>query len=223
MMHPAWTLAFTLLGASAFAQDPGRSYQSSGFELAFTQPLLDYKGTDAGGVVRFAPVVQAQHVMNFDLGDHFGVFAGASVNNIGFIYDDPDGVTRYKFRTYNLGIPLGIKLGRMNGGLLFAGYAIEWPLNYREKKFQYGDKIERFTSWFSDRAEDPQQAVLLGFQSGQGVCLKVKYYFTNFHDQSFSEMEAGALSMPYAGFNANILYLSVGFALFQDHYTGYRI
>ncbi len=208
----------------ASAQERSRAiYQSSGFEMAFSYPQLDYKGTSDGDVVRFAPVVQAQHSLNFDLGERVGVFAGVSVNNVGFIYQDPDGVTRYKFRTYNLGLPVGIKLGRMNAGLLFAGYSIEWPMNYREKKIVYDDQVSRFTSWFSDRATDPQQAVMLGLQTGQGICLKVKYYLTNFHNMGFSEMVAGQVNTPYAGLQCNVVYLSVGFALFQDHHTAYGI
>lgn len=224
MTNPICAVILTAFALQANAQEPGKTrYQSSGFELAFMYPQLDYKGTSDGGVVRFAPVVQAQHVFNFDLGENLGAFAGASVNNIGFIYQDPDGVTTYKFRTYNLGLPVGIKLGTMNGGLLFGGYSIEWPISYREKTFQYGTKIERFNSWFGDRAENPQQAVMLGLQTRFGICLKVKYYLTNFHNEEFTETEAGSTYAPYAGFNTNVLYASIAFALFQDHGTAYGL
>jgi hypothetical protein len=174
---------------------------------------LDYNGTSDGAVFRFAPVIQAQHTYNHDLGAHFGLFAGASVNNVGFIYEDPDGVDRFKFRTYNLGLPVGVKLGNMDGGLLFAGWSVEWPAVYREKKFSYGDRVDRYNEWLSQRVENPQQ----------GVHIKVKYYFTNFHNRDFSEQEAGQFSTPYAGLNANVLYVAVGYGLFQRHAKAYGI
>ncbi|MBL8000662.1 MAG: hypothetical protein JNL05_01765 [Flavobacteriales bacterium] len=224
MVPALGALLFACSLTPALAQEGGRTiYQSSGFELAFSYPLLDYKGSTDGGVIRFAPVVQAQHVFNFDLGEHLGAFAGVSVNNVGFIYQDPDGVTTYKFRSYDLGLPLGIKLGTMNAGLLFGGYSVEWPINYREKTFQYGDKVERFNAWFGERVVNPQQAVMLGLQTRHGICLKVKYYLTNFHDQDFTETEAGTTYAPYAGFNAHVLHVALGFALFQDHHTAYGL
>lgn len=125
-------------------------------------PDLSYQGSSEGAVVRFAPVIQARHSFNHDLGDRFGLFAGASVNNVGFIYEDPDGVDRCKFRSYNLGLPVGIKLGNMEGSPLFAGWSVEWPLNYRKKKFSYGDRTDRISEWISARVENPLQAALLG-------------------------------------------------------------
>lgn len=213
----------TLLLRSAAAQVIDRSYQSSAFELAAMDARIDYKGSSDGGVVRFAPVIQAQHSFNYDLGAHAGVFAGASVNNIGFIYQDPNGVDVFKFRTYNLGLPVGVKLGTMERGLLFAGWSVEWPVNYREKTFSYGDRTDRLNAWLSPRVENPQQAVMVGYQSKVGIHLKVKYYITNFHNMDFSEQTAGQFNTPYAGLQANVLYVALGYGLFQRHGIAYGI
>jgi hypothetical protein len=78
----------------------------------------------------------------------------------------------------------------------------------------------------SDRNETIQQAVMAGFQMGNGSCIKVKYYFTNFHNEDFSETRnidgADVSVKPYEGLKANILQLSLGFALFKDETLVYK-
>lgn len=130
---------------------------------------------------------------------------------------------RFKFRTYNLGLPVGVKLGTMEGGLLFAGWSEERPVSYREKKFSFGDRVDRSAEWLSQRVENPQQAVMLGYQSKVGIRIKVKYYLTNFHNRNFSEQEAGQFNKPYAWLNANVLYVALGYGLVQRHGKAYGI
>lgn len=82
------TTSLPAMAASALmanTQAVDRSCQSSAFELAGMYPLLDHNGSSDGAVSRFAPVIQAQHTYNHDLGTRFGLFAGASVNTVGFI------------------------------------------------------------------------------------------------------------------------------------------
>lgn len=212
---------------ATYAQETVKSsYFSGGSEIAFTTPLLDVNGSDKGAVVRFAPVVNVQRYLNKDMSDKFGLFFGLSVGNVGFIYDVPESDYRYKYRTYNLGLPVGIKLGTMNGGLFFAGYSFEWPFNYKEKEFLNEEKEDKTVVWVSDRNETIQQAVMAGFQLGNGSCIKVKYYFTNFHNEDFSEtrnIDGVDVSVkPYEGLKANILQLSLGFALFKDETLVYK-
>ncbi len=68
---------------------------------------------------------------------------------------------------------------------------------------------------------------MAGFQLGNGTTLKVKHYFTNFHNEDFTETrEVNGVTItdfkPYEGFKAKILQLSLGFALFQDESEAYR-
>jgi hypothetical protein len=229
MIRSATLCLLTMTATCTMAQSTtGKTtYMSGGSEIAFSNPILDVNGSDAGAVIRFAPVVNVQQTINKDMSDKFGLFLGLSVNNVGFIYDDPDSDYRYKFRTYNLGLPVGLKVGTMNGGLFFAGYSFEWPFNYKEKVFLNETKEDKTVVWVSDRNEPFQQAVMAGFQLGNGTCLKVKYYFTNFHNQGFSETRdvgLGPVSVkPYDGLNANILQLSLGFALFKDLSAAYAL
>ena len=194
---------------------PGKLYGSGSFEWIFSVPVLDVNGSDKGGVVRFSPFFNAQWMLNYDFSNHFGFFTGFSIRNQGFIYQVPDTSLRLKFRTYNVGVPVGFKLGRMNKALFFAGYELELPFNYKEKRFENERKEDKFSVWFSDRNTDLFQSVFVGIQGPGSTTLTVRYYLTNFHNQDFTESKDGVTSKPYAGLNANILAFSLGYALFD--------
>ena len=194
---------------------PGKLYSSGSGEWILTVPVLDVNGSEKGAVVRFTPLFNVQWMVNYDLGKHFGLFTGFSVRNQGFIYQVPDTSLRFKFRTYNVGVPVGFKLGRMNKTLLYAGYEVELPFNYKEKRFENERKEDKFNVWFSDRNTSLFQSIFLGVQGPKSTTLTVRYYLTNFHNQDFSETKNGVTTKPYAGLNANIVAFSLGYALFD--------
>jgi hypothetical protein len=217
------TLVLACAALSSQAQtEPRTTYFSGGSEFAFSAPILDVNGNDQGAIVRFAPVVNVQRYVNKDMSNRFGLFLGLSVGNVGFIYDVPESSYRYKFRSYNVGLPVGFKIGTMNEGLFFAGYSFEWPFNYKEKEFLNETKEDKIVVWASKRTEPFHQAVMAGFQLKNGSTLKVKYYFSNFHNQDFVESVNGVNTKPYEGFNANVIQLSLGFALFTDETIVYK-
>ena len=190
-------------------------YLTGGGEWIFSTAVLDVNGNDQGAIIRFSPVFNAQGVANYDFSSKAGMFMGLSVRNVGFIYDVPNDSLgrRYKYRTYNVGVPIGLKVGSMKNGLLFVGYEPELVLNYKEKRFENDDKEDKFDVWFGDRTDLFAQSVMAGFQFSNGACLKVKYYFTNFHNKDYQE---GDGTKPYDGLNANVLYVSLGFGLFKQ-------
>lgn len=198
---------------------PGRVYWTSGGEWNLTAPMLDVNGSDRGGVVRFAPFFNLLFLANYDASDHFGLFSGFTIRNLGFIYQAPESDERFKYRTYNLGIPIGFKLGRMHRSLVFAGYELELPFNYKEKRFLNERKEDKFNVWFSDRNTSLMQSVMLGVQGPGGATLALKYYITNFHNEGFRENIDGVDVFPYAGLNANLLLLSFTFDLFNGERT----
>jgi hypothetical protein len=223
------TFILALVSLSTQAQTETRTtYFSGGSEFAFSAPILDVNGSDQGAIVRFAPVVNVQRYLNKDMSNRFGLFLGLSVGNVGFIYDYADSSNyRFKYRTYNLGLPVGFKIGTMNKGLFFAGYSVEWAFNYKEKVFINESKEDKLVVWGSDRVNPFQQAVMAGFQLGNGSTLKVKYYFTNFHNKDYKETrDVGGVTVsdfkPYASLNANVIQLSLGFALFTDETIIYK-
>jgi hypothetical protein len=120
-----------------------------------------------------------------------------------------DEFTRKKVRTYNLGIPVGIKIGNMNGTYVFGGYTVEFPLNYKEKTFINEEKA-KFNTWFSDRTQI-QQALVAGIQFPYGANIKFKYYFTDFYDKGYTD----STGQPYANFSGNAMVLSLGITLFK--------
>ena len=194
---------------------PGKLYSSASGEWIFSVPLLDVNGSENGAVMRFSPFFNAQWMLNYDLSSHFGLYTGLDIRNQGFIYQEPDSSVRFKYRTYNVGIPVGFKLGHMNQTLFFAGYEVELPFNYKEKRFENERKVDKFNVWFSDRNSPIYQSVFAGIQGPNGVTLTVRYYLTNFHNEDFTETTNGVTTKPYAGLKANILAFSLGYSLFD--------
>ena len=194
---------------------PHKFYHTGSSEAIFSFPVLDVGGNDKGGIVRFSAFFNAQWMVNYDPGKHFGLFSGLSIRNQGFIYHAPDTTVWHKYRTYNLGIPIGFKLGHMNHALMYAGYELELPFNYKEKRFENERKEDKFNVWFSDRTEKLFHSVFVGFQGPRGTNLTVRYYLTNFHNKDYEESRDGHPFKPYAGLNANVVAISLGFGLFD--------
>ena len=133
-------------------------YTTSGSETIFSFPIFKNPIQETT-VVRFAPVLNLQYLLNKDFSNKAGFYTGIGVRNVGFIADDPDSSSiRKKFRTYNLGVPIGIKLGDMNKFMLYAGVELEYAFNYKEKTF-VNDTKTRDVSWFSSKHRQFQPAV----------------------------------------------------------------
>ena len=213
----AFCILFTV---SSFGQN--KSYITSGMEIIFSEATInDTQNPDASSTLRFAPIISGQSMLNIDMSEKFGLFTGLAYRNVGYIYDsyttrDPQAeITtpiKKKFRTYNIGIPVGIKLGNLNNLFFYGGYEIEFPFVYKEKTFNTADEKEQTdVYWFSNRSENIQQSWLVGVQLPYGMNIKFKYYFTEFHNQNF---EANGVK-PYAGLNSKIWYISLTANLFK--------
>jgi len=194
-----------------------RIYGSFATEMIFSFATIDHQGYDQGNIMRWAPVINPQYMANFDFNKYFGLFTGGAIRNVGFIYDDPLDVNnaRYKYRTYNFGIPAGFKVGKLDNFLFFGGYEIEFPFVYKEKKFINEVKEEKDVIWFSDRVEPVQHSLMAGIQFPYGPTLKFKYYLSNFHNRDYVAMEDGEPTTPY-DFQANVFYFSLAWNLFTN-------
>ena len=209
-----FNIAFAIL---AFSQT--KVYTTSGGEMIFSFATIDNNGDESGNIMRWAPVLNMQGMINADFSDRVGVFSGLAIRNVGYIYDNykfmEDGqeiTVKKKFRTYNLGIPIGIKIGNMKKGFLYGGYEIEFPFHYKEKTFR-DEKKDKFTAWFSNRVEQFQQAFIVGIQFPYGANIKFKYYLSSFHNTGYTESTG---NKPYENLNSNIFYISLSFNLFRD-------
>jgi hypothetical protein len=205
--------ALLLASVAGYAQKP---YTTSSGELIFSYANIKYKGNETSSKLRFSPVFNIQTLVNFDRSDKFGIITGLAVRNVGFIYDVPDqpGV-RMKHRTYNLGIPIGVKIGNLDKVFIFGGYELEIPFVYKEKTFVNEDKEDKSTIWFSNRVNTFNNTVFLGVQLPKGLSVKFKYYLTNFFNKDFESTTNGVTSKPYADSNYNIFYFSLTTNLFR--------
>ena len=198
----------------------GEFYTTSGGEMIFSFASIDDNGSSTGNIIRWSPVLNLQNLVNYDPSKSFGLFSGINLRNVGFIYDnykdtETGDIVKKKFRNYNLGIPIGIKIGNLDKLFVYGGYEIEFPFAYKEKTFQNEVK-KKFTKWFSKRVPTVYHTVLVGIQFPYGLNLKFKYYLTNFHNKDFTETVGGVQTKPYENLNANVFYFSLCFNLFKN-------
>jgi hypothetical protein len=186
-------------------------------KMIFSFAKIDNQGYDQGNIMRWAPVINPMSMINVDFHNIFGLFSGVAIRNVGFIYENPLDINnaKYKYRTYNFGIPVGFKIGKLDKFLFFGGYEIEFPFVYKEKLFINEDKEDKTVIWFSDRVEPVQNSLLAGIQFPYGPVLKFKYYLTNFHNRDYIAMVDGVETKPY-DFKSNIFYFSLSWNLFTN-------
>jgi len=207
------------LAAQCFGQkaSSSKAYVTSGGELIFSLANIEQNGNSESSTLRFAPVVNFQVMLNKDLNKNFGLFTGLALRNVGYIlpnYQDTNNLSyKKKFRSYNLGIPFGFKVGNLDKTFFYGGYEVELAFSYKEKTYDGGDKIDKITGWFSDRNELFQHGFLAGVQFPRGVNVKFKYYLSEFHNQDYT---TNANIKPYAGLKTNIFYVSLNFFLFKN-------
>jgi hypothetical protein len=153
----------------ANAQKKSSTYFTSGGELIFSFASIDNKGDDGGNVMRFTGFLHLQGLLNHDFNNTLGIFTGLAIRNVGFIYNNRETGLKKKYRTYNLGIPFGFKLGAMNRTHMYAGYEIEFPTNYKEKTFNNERKDDKFNIWFTSRVPTIYNTVFVGIQFRYGI------------------------------------------------------
>lgn len=186
-------------------------------EMIFSFAAIKKNGSEIGSNLRWSPVFNLQVLRNHDLSQHFGFFHGLAIHNVGFIYDIPGTDSLKKFRTYNLGIPIGIKLGNLERGFfVFGGYEFEMPFNYKEKTFVSERKTDKFSVWFSDRTDWWTQAAFVGVNFPGGFNIKFKYYLHNFFNKNFTETVNGVRSQPFQDFNSNVFYIAIDWNVFKN-------
>jgi len=209
-------IIFCFLGVNAVAQNR-KTYTTTSAEWIFSYATTDINGSDKGTRLRFSPVFNVQTTLNKDLGRKFGLFSGIAVRNIGLIYDVPNSSEKKKFRSYNIGIPFGFKLGNVNKTYLIGGYELELPVNYKEKTFIDERKVDKFNVWFSKRTPPMMHSVFLGFQTSKGTSIKFKYYMSNFFNEGFQSTDhLGNLYKPFQNFEAHVFYVSLSFTVLKN-------
>jgi len=217
MQKMLYLCAVVMVSTSLLKAQTKEFYASSSAEFMFSFANVDYRNQTEGGVVRFAPVFNWQSLVNYDFTGHFGLFSGLSFRNVGFIYQfqgsQGQDTIRKKFRSYNLGIPVGIKVGNLKRFHVYGGYEFEFPFNYKEKTFEGDRKTDKFVVWFGKRTTNAVHSLFVGLQFPYGTNIKFKYYLTNFHNKGFTDSLG---NKPYENLTANVFYISLNFFLFKN-------
>lgn len=221
---------FAIVTSQAYSQS--KTYFSASGEIIFSLATIDHTnssypdGNSEGNVMRFSPFFCLQTHFNYDFTKNVGSFIGLSIRNIGYIYDqyiipgDTTGkVWKKKFRTYNLGLPVGFKVGVLDKVFLYGGYEIEFPFTYKEKTFDGDEKQdEKIHLWFTSRVEQFQHGFFAGIQLPFGANLKFKYYLSNFHNMDYIDSNG---IKPYEGLKANVFYFALSFDPFRNMKDSY--
>jgi len=199
---------------TVFASAQVNTYLTTGSDYRFSGVMLD-DTEDPTMVPRFTLWWNFSENFHVDLAQSFGFFTGIGLVNHGFIAQYNDSLnTKVKFRTYNLEVPLGFKIGRvgaMDPMFFFAGGAIGLPLHYKEKVFYNDKKDYIIREWFSDRVEMLQPSAFVGMTLSNSMTLKVQYYFNDFMNTTFSENVGGMVVKPYLHMlHSNVIAVSVG-------------
>jgi hypothetical protein len=212
------SLALTVQCFSQSETSPSKAYVTSGGEFIFSLANIEQNGKSENATLRFSPVFNFQVMLNKDLSKKFGLFTGLALRNVGYIlndYQDASNNLSYKkkFRSYNIGIPVGLKVGNLDKTFFYGGYEIEFAIAYKEKTYEGGDKTDKITGWFSSRQEFFQHGFLVGIQFPYSANLKFKYYLSEFHNRDYVD-NAGL--KPYSALKSNIYYFSLSFFLFKN-------
>lgn len=185
-----------------------KTYVTSDGEIILGFANINQNGSSEQSTPRFSMFFHAQSLVHFDKTENFGIFSGLGIRNVGFIYDQ-DASTRKKYRTYNVGIPIGVKFGDMNGLYLYGGYELELPFNYKEKTFINEAKEDKFNVWFSKRVPSIYNTLFVGVRFPHGISLKFKYYLTPFFNKNYTEIQNGNPVKPFANLDVNTFYISL--------------
>jgi hypothetical protein len=197
-------------------------YTVTSGEWIFSFANIKQSGYDVSSIIRFSPVFNFQNIANYDVSDKFGLIGGLAVRNVGFIYDVPNSNLKMKYRTYNIGIPVGFKVGKMNGAFIYGGYELEIPVNFKTKTFTNEDKTAKSSVWFSNQVTTFNSALFVGIQMPMGGNLKFKYYLSNFFNKDYTAQDSsGNPYKPYQDFNVNVFYFSLNFFILKNTHFYY--
>jgi hypothetical protein len=201
----------SLLSLRTFATEKdstSKVYFSSGANGS----ILSFSSVKQGGeslksLPRYTIFFNVGTNINIDASPLVGFFSGANISNIGMITQYGNDV-KLKQRVYALGVPVGIKFGKLDEAFVYAGAEASFALNYKEKRFEGGEKVDKFNEWFSDRTTQVMPSVFVGFQQKGGFGIKVQYFLSDFLNADYQK--AGI--KPYAGIESRIFFVTVSYA-----------
>ena len=233
-MKPQIFILIFILAIPSFETSAQKKiYHSNGFEFILSGADVKFNGVDVNTNMRFTLFLHTQQHVNLDFNDHFGLFAGIGIRNVGFIVEDLyqnvgfsdinnehpnwNKNTKLKRRSYAMGFPLAFKVGSFDKHFFFfAGGEYEWMFHYKQKLFLDGNKVI-FREWNSNRVNSWIPTLFAGVQFPQGFRLKFKYYMEDFLNPSFVGVDFGQL-VDYSEFESTgMWYVSMAFFINKKH------
>lgn len=170
-----------------------------------------YPMANSIGILRFSYIINFGFTFNFNLARHFGLYTGIDIKNIGFIEKNNSDET-IKRRTYNIGAPIGIKIGNMadKGSYLFFGAGEDVPINYKEKYFVVRNEKSKYNQWFSSATPAAMPYVFVGFDVKNIASFKFQYYPDNFLNPNYITNNSFPSN---TGYDVHLMVVSIGFPM----------
>ncbi len=212
-----------LASLTTFGQDSDEStqntkeskvyYTKGGNAALLSFARVSRNGEEVSTIPRFTMFFNIGTNANIDLGNNFGVFTGLNLTNIGLITEEKfvgvvkTDVFKLKQRVYAIGVPVGIKIGDLRRFYVYGGAEAAFAINFKQKTFINGEKVDKFNEWFSNRSNPFMPALFAGFQTKSGFGLKVQYYLNDFLNPNFSE----GGTKPYANTESKIFFVTLGY------------
>lgn len=177
--------------------------------MIFSTALIDNSGAQSLGTLRFSMFFHIGATYNYNISDHFGIYTGLDIKNIGYIEKFKLNDLTVKRRVYTAGIPIGLRIGNVEErNYFFLGGGVDFPFHYKVKSWSKLNPKSKFNEWFSEETEHILPYMFAGFAI-KGTTLKVQYYPTNFLNEDYTDPNPGGIK-PFAGKNVNMLLISIG-------------
>ena len=163
-------------------------YTTAGAEMIFSFANVTENGTELESRMRWSPVFNFGVHAHYDVAKSVGFFSGLKIKNIGFIYQNAENKKVIQ-RTYNLAIPVAIKVGNLEKFFAYGGYQFELPFHYKYKTWDSSDRSgakTKFTNFFSDATPAVVHSIIGGVQFPGGINLKFQWYLNNFINPDYS-------------------------------------
>ncbi len=213
MQKISTALLFTISFFVTNAQTDSIKSKQWYFSRSTDAAIVSFSSVTRNGVAlntapRFTFFLNGGTNFNYNISNRIGFYTGWNIKNNGIVYDDNDSV-RYKRRVILIGTPMAVKIGNFTkGNYFYCGVQGDFALNYKEKKFLNGNRVEKNHEWFSKRTPDFVPSLFAGFFTGKGVGMRACYFPQNFFNQGYEKNGV----KPFAGMGAkNVFFVTVSY------------
>ena len=202
-------LLLTLTANFSFGQK--KPYFTNGSDFIFSYGLAtDSSGADVTSNLRFSGWYHANELLNIDFSKSAGFVTGLGLANVGMITRPGVGII-VKQRAYSLGVPVAFRFGDLDRKRFFTvGAEGELMLDYKEKVFKDGKKVQKHHEWLSNNSNLLNPAVFLKYQK-KSVYVCAKYYLMDFFKPSDIKIDEISF-IPAFPKTSQIFYISIGYS-----------